>query len=285
MSIYIKNNNNNNKNMIKNIYFGTNNNNPKKIIKGYINIDSQIKILYNNENNENENKILPSEYTRLKYITSKNDSYFNIMLNNFNSFGSLNINFSTTNSNNLKIICGYYYTNNRYFDLYSNSSNNTLTIALNGTNKIIKNIEYSNIKNIKINIFKNNKYYIIFDNNDNTSYSRSSSLDKPTKLTIFKGYNDSGVLLGNGGIKIYSLKYYYDNLLSKENLAINLIPCINDLDEVGMYDTVSGNFYKSIGTEEFIAGTEEENEEENNEESEEGGNDNSINDYNILFEE
>lgn len=253
MSIYIKDNN-----IIKNIYLGIDNT-PKKIKKGYINTDSQLKIFYNN-NKDDENKILPSGYIELEYITNQNGAFFEIILNNNNNnnnvFGSLDIDFSTIESTSNKFIFGYYHQNNPYSICINTNSNRIINYIRGGS--ITINNSTKTKSNIKWNIFNNsnNQYETILNDNIRQSLvGIGKALPNPIKFFVFQGYS-SMYRSGGNGINMYSFKYYSDNLLSKNNLTINLIPCINPNSEVGMYDTESGTFYGSIGNNTFIAGPE-----------------------------
>ena len=272
-----------NNNNIKDIFIN-NGNDISRVQKGYIGIDSKAKLFYEN-NNENHNFFV--DYIKLDYITNLGDAYFYIDIpinNSYPKFGSLDINFSSVNKNSTKIIFGYYISNTNYFDIYINNNNTNMIISNGTTNRTISSINASELNNLACNIVKNSKYHIILNNDDNKKITYSSSINKPSKLCLFKGYNNLQEIIGNGGISIYSFKYYYDNLLSENNLAIDLIPCIEKATrKIGMYDIVSDNFYSSIGTEEFEAGIEGGSEEE--ESGGEGGDDGPIDDNSDLFGE
>ena len=65
-----------------------------------------------------------------------------------------------------------------------------------------------------------------------------------------RGANDA--VEGMGSVKIFDVKFYENNVLTK-----HFIPCIlKETEEVGMWEEVSGTFFGNDGTGDFIAGEE-----------------------------
>lgn len=70
-----------------------------------------------------------------------------------------------------------------------------------------------------------------------------------TPLTLFGRFNQTGTLLNSSRIKVYGLK-----VINNGVVRLNLIPCKNADNILGMYDTVTEQFLVNSGTGEFIAG-------------------------------
>ena len=65
---------------------------------------------------------------------------------------------------------------------------------------------------------------------------------------------------GTNGVQVYDNEgtkiYYHREYLANGTLVLNMVPCKNASNDVGMYDLVSGQFFTNAGTGNFIAGNE-----------------------------
>ena len=75
--------------------------------------------------------------------------------------------------------------------------------------------------------------------------------DDTTRNCYLFGWNDAGTFAqGGSGCRIYYLKLYYQN-----DMIRNFIPCYHKTSgEIGMYDTVTKQFYTNAGSGTFTKG-------------------------------
>lgn len=104
--------------------------------------------------------------------------------------------------------------------------------------------------------------YICVDGGANGSWTITPKINKSsqekTKYMITNNNTSTNLLKIGGWYDNYWTakgRYYYVKIYDKNNKLIRyFVPCKNSNNVVGMYDTVNNIFYKSAGTEEFIAG-------------------------------
>lgn len=178
--------------------------------------------------------ILPSGYTQLEYIESTGTQYINLGEKPNSNWYSKVI-FSNSASSGAAIFGAEDSWKNNGYAVYSHlaefgTSTVSLTITSNAREVIIDNGQVyqdgSYLGNLFTSSFQTNYNIYIFARNRRGSIGEISST------------------------KLYSL--YFSN----GSLNINLIPCINSVGEIGLYDTISGNFLSNNGTGNFIAGPE-----------------------------
>ena len=86
--------------------------------------------------------------------------------------------------------------------------------------------------------------------NGTTSTASSLDFSSPTTLTCYL----FAVHRSNGANQISSARMYYAKLYKDNVLVFNGIPAKNSSNVIGMYDTVSGQFFTNAGTGDFVAG-------------------------------
>lgn len=104
--------------------------------------------------------------------------------------------------------------------------------------------------------------YICVDGGANGSWIITPKINKSsqekTKYMITNNNTSTNLLKIGGWYDNYWTakgRYYYVKIYDKNNKLIRyFVPCKNSDNVVGMYDIVNNIFYKSAGTEEFIAG-------------------------------
>ena len=183
---------------------------------------------------------LPTGYTQLKYIASDGDQYidtgylpiratdvmcdFTVSAKNQNL---LNYVYGEYNSSATHTSCGLYISSSDVFGVLFGSvdANSNISRAF--------NTKYSsrfNRNTLKI----NDSVYTVGSNNDFTSTN---------SVYLFKGNGSSRPGL------IGKINYW----LVRENSVVvrYMIPCINDQNEVGMYDIMTNTFYGNRGTGNF----------------------------------
>lgn len=81
---------------------------------------------------------------------------------------------------------------------------------------------------------------------------KTASLSNNTGITIFASYNK---VSGKLSVLNYCSMHLYSCLIKfGETVIRNFVPCVNELGNVGVYDTAGYGFMKSEGEGEFIAG-------------------------------
>ena len=198
--------------------------------------------------------VLPTEYTQLEWIESAGTQYIDTGLELF----------ATTDPFLIDVDLSFADMSGRYLTGVSGSNpgyagrsfdgtfeiNGTYTTMTSGVNQRV-NFQYGNIANqgnkIGIRVTKNgeteykmtpflfavqnDKSWIIFGNNNNTN--------NPTPTRVLKG-------------KIYQARAYKNNELKFNGIPASKVE--NSVTVVGLYDTVSGTFFRNAGTGNFTAG-------------------------------
>lgn len=187
-------------------------------------------------------KLLPNGYKRLDYIESTGTQYIDTGIvrdidNNTYKL-KLNVSYSNVNTRQLQGVQGYVYVGvvNGYWQ-YGSASNDHTNI------QAIPNIFHS----IELNANKTKSSFIYGKINNIDVVGGSQISNSPVNahfcLFMLNGFNFPS-----------SCKNKECELYENDILVRNFIPCINDQNEVGMYDTVSQTFFGNRGTGVFIAG-------------------------------
>lgn len=185
---------------------------------------------------------LPAGYTELDYIESTGTQYIDTGIvrdidNNTYKL-KLNVSYSNVNTRQLQGVQGYVYVGvvNGYWQ-YGSASNDHTNI------QAIPNIFHS----IELNANKTKSSFIYGKINNIDVVGGSQISNSPVNahfcLFMLNGFNFPS-----------SCKNKECELYENDILVRNFIPCINDQNEVGMYDTVSQTFFGNDGTGNFIAG-------------------------------
>lgn len=101
----------------------------------------------------------------------------------------------------------------------------------------------------------NTHYYLsligtTFTINDNSAEGVRSWNNTNLSALLFGGNTESGATQVTSLLKVFAFQ-----LFENGKLSLNFIPCYRKSDgEIGMYDTVSKNFYTNAGTGTFLKG-------------------------------
>lgn len=188
---------------------------------------------------------LPSDYTELEYIESSGTQYILV---------DYEIN------NNIKLECDFQFTElisgqNNIIGL-GNGNYNRFTFGFSqtprflvglGENFYLEATDYYTRKLYTLDA----KNKIAKCNDEEFTFTGTFNFGALTKkdLILFARYSTAGVLDAFCKGKLYSAKYYDNDVLVRD-----LVPCKNSSNVVGMYDLVSESFFGNDGTGEFIGG-------------------------------
>lgn len=186
---------------------------------------------------------LPSGYTQLEYIESTGTQWIDLKQNP-NQNSSIELKFElTSNDNNTYGICGcrnsstgangalvLFKINSNRFDAYIGNKVQQITLETSG-------IHIATISGTNITI-------------DDLEYSVAGGSFTGDYSFLISAVNQ----LNGVDSRKASIKIYYAKGTIETNL--NLVPCKNSSNEVGLYDLIYGTFYPNAGTGTFIAGPE-----------------------------
>ena len=192
--------------------------------------------------------IMPAGYTQLQYIESTGTQYIDTgYIPNQSSGVKTKVRFNSVDNNKATVFGSAQSYGSKAFELYlwngrpefnyGNGgdifANNYMAIddALElDWNKNIVNYSINNVEQQAIN------------------YPTGVSFVTPYTMYIFATHRPSGVTPGLVGI-------YYFKIYDNGTLVHDMVPARRDSDNVvGMYDTISGQFFTNSGTGEFVAG-------------------------------
>ena len=198
------------------------------------------------------------ELVGLEYIESTGTQYIDTGV-----VGNLNTEYEITVKNNSSISSGVY----AIFGSRASASENVITtVCANVLHSIINDFgDTTTTRQMptrtsaeimhKYTIKNSKSERTITDNNtgwtDTVTTTYSGSLTTPTNLYI--GY--AGSIRGISGIENLQGNIYSCKIWNNETLVRDFIP-MKIRTEVGMYDTVSGQFFTNAGEGEFVAGPE-----------------------------
>lgn len=188
--------------------------------------------------------ILPAGYTRLQYIYNTSDAYINTGV----AVGSTDkivfaykkaINSSNTDN---KAIWGAYQSSSMH--CWVNDYKNAEQVYFRWGGKSSSNYNYTKSSALDITV-ENNVFTWEYNGETKTWSSGAGTFQMTTPITLFARNNGNalGNICQNRGITKFEIVGKW-----------NGIPCINDNNVVGMYDTVSQTFFSSPNGTAFIAG-------------------------------
>lgn len=182
---------------------------------------------------------LPTGYTELAYIESTGTQWIDTGII-INQNYAMTFTFKETELT-IHTFCGAWIDNYHGFGVYRADNTSICDDYANEDTSIAAN-QYTNITTIT------KKFNLTFVNEERKV---SHSLADFTSTETFKiGHSN---LLSNGTRAKFRGQIYNLTLLTP-NLVFNGIPCKNQNNEVGLYDTVSKRFFGNSGTGSFIAG-------------------------------
>ena len=122
---------------------------------------------------------------------------------------------------------------------------------------VVSDVQFSTNTTYVIELSKNR----LIVNNASKTISQTSDFTTPTNIVLFNingGEHSTGGGLANsgcGGNRAFVGNIYYFRLYENNDLVRNFIPARRNSDGVlGMYDTITGQFFTNAGTGTFIAG-------------------------------
>lgn len=176
--------------------------------------------------------ILPVGYTQLEYIESTGSQYIDIGILIRDTL-TATADAMFTKVDNFYCLFGRLGSSRFYVGTLSGKYNL-------GYNLNSMSTEYAEAyKKIHIELSASPKNSILLI--DESVITSNRDTDGENTLQVFKATTYSHA-------RIYNFKAYINDL------TIELLPCINPSNEVGMYDLVSQQFFGNSGTGEFIAG-------------------------------
>ena len=190
---------------------------------------------------------LPEGYTELEYIQSSGTQYISTGL-------------SISPNAKLSMIVSHYEWQmwTSFFGArVSSSSTSPLQFAFGST---------ANTNELRVDYFGDNSAFtaedieqlteIVQDGNQFSGFDITLTLNESIAEPIYQplilfGLNNAGTISNLSKFRMYRCQIYdYGDLIR------NYIPCENPSGEVGLYDTVTAEFYRNSGTGEFAAGLE-----------------------------
>ena len=190
---------------------------------------------------------LPEGYTELEYIESTGTQYISTGL-------------SLSPNAKLSMIVSHYEWQmwTSFFGArVSSSSTSPLQFAFGST---------ANTNELRVDYFGDNSAFtaedieqlteIVQDGNQFSGFDTTLTLNESIAEPIYQplilfGLNNAGTISNLSKFRMYRCKIYdYGDLIG------DYIPCENPSGEVGLYDTVTAEFYRNSGTGEFAAGPE-----------------------------
>lgn len=203
------------------------------------------KFLY--VNNESEQGELPDGYTQVEYLESTGTQYIDT---GFKPTGNTKLKIKVqlpTQTNVQQGVFGASRGNNGRFGLFTGSRVDALRVnydtggSLGGSTTPIPNFNATNVNEIEM----SNKLII------------NDVLVKEVDKASFQGLVNLYLFCNNNGGTpqlIMTGMIWYCKIWDNDVLVRNFIPCINQSNVVGMYDTVNDVFYANAGTGAFNAG-------------------------------
>lgn len=204
----------------------------------------------NNENNNysvertNREDYLPSAYQKVDYIESDGDAYINT---EFIPIESTNVKYKYMPIKDIGLYPNFLSADENVFPVFRTGIGNSFTYLYCGYNGKITNAKGSYNTIYEISAFIDNKMII-----NGISYSVTRGTKNPTKsLYLFTWASNPGYY----NYKQQARLYNYLKIYNGEELVRNFIPCYRKSDgEVGIYDTVTKQFFVNQGTGEFTYG-------------------------------
>ena len=194
--------------------------------------------------------LLPSGYTQLEYIESTGTQYIDTGIVNWNNTLEYEIKLSIEQQSGIKTYFGNY-------DGWSTSKNNVPNISTWTNYKIASNFRAGydsnsgtdiGISNGQIGTISLKGNTINWSEGSSLSFDRGYDFTVPTSIFLFAQHSENNVT------ELATTKIYYAKFWLNGELVRNFIPVMRNSDgKVGMYDTVTRQFFTNAGTGEFIA--------------------------------
>ena len=194
----------------------------------------------------NTEEVLPRGYTQVEYLESTGTQYINTMYypNNLTDV-ECKFMFNQLASNAVPSAFGVRASNNSVQQFLTSVSNGVLWIVNGLNNHSIPSVRPLVNTEYILRITPQKAYW-----NGTEIFTMTSSVANCPNLSMFAfGRNTYSGLANKFYGKIYYLKIYESGVLVR-----NFIPCINQSNVIGMYDTVNGVFYANAGTGTFNTG-------------------------------
>lgn len=189
------------------------------------------KILFMRKGEQRTNPVapLPAGYTKLAYMQTSGTQYVNTLFSP-NQNTKLEVRYQTTQSSACGIAVVDQSWQNNGFGVWGNA-------AVYG-NSVYNSVVFYGDDPITMILDKGQLY----KNGELVWTGTEATFQTPSNLTLM-------ALNRNGSMAEYtSGKLYYCKLWDNDELVRDLVPCINDSGEVGLYDLVGRKFYGNAGT-------------------------------------
>ena len=195
-------------------------------------------------------KDLPSGFTRLSYIESTGTQHIDSGFSNETGFRITCTVELTSLSSQLSMLFGSHDTSSPYYRNYLavTSGSNFEVGAYDPVPAGAANVG----EKLKIDCCTIDQAIGLLINGANRGIDQSSTSAKRSSRTVYifaLNYADG---LFNAKMKLYDMQIYSD--IYKKQLVRNFIPCVNESGSVGLYDTVTQQFYSNSGTGSFSGG-------------------------------
>lgn len=214
--------------------------------------------------------LLPKGYTKLNYIESTGNQYIDTGYYWTSETVQIVMDaYITSNASNQSLFGNEepYEGSNRYFAIIPHGSNGSfniytgtgsVTIVSTGLNTRFT-LDCSTAGNKLTTKLNGTQISSVAYSGTIKTYANSLSTDASKgKIYIFANHNSknngAGPTQNIGGMRLYSFKMYDNGVMVR-----NFIPCKNASGEIGLYDMVYDNFYKSPQGTAFTAGVETSN--------------------------
>ena len=201
--------------------------------------------------------ILPAEYQQVEWIEANSDAYINTSIRTeTNSFDIYFKYYKQNQANTEATIVGCAYGSSSKIEIAFSSTANRLFAYSIGAATIIDNRVYDNINDMHISINSVSPYLEV-------------SMDTGTGVLTASKTTQNQTQIGNATINLFCLfgagvqnklnvwaRMYYARFVRKDGTDIaNFVPCyVKATGDAGMYDTVSGTFYGSSTSNNFVKG-------------------------------
>lgn len=185
---------------------------------------------------------LPDGYTRLEYIQSTGEQFVDTGISVPHATARIIVDFAPTSvAGDHKSITGHANTAFSWTTNFLFINGEKSTITLNGVDTgIVASV--------------GTRYVVDYNQ---ASYSINGGDHVSTTRSFTDGYNDT-IFYSSG--KYGEFKLYSYQLYNGSTLIRDLAPCKNPDGEVGLYDTITGEFFGNAGVGAFVAGEELESE-------------------------
>lgn len=198
---------------------------------------------------------LPSGYTAIDYIESTGTQYIDTQYFNVSNNIEVKIGIAITNqvASEIDIIGNQDGRTGRFVIGYDpRSSVGFFAYSRYGSASADSNAR------ISMAYSQNTKYNIIakydWENNLKTITVNDTTAQSSFNSSIISSRNTIKILQSGNNSLYATGRIYYAKIYDNDMLIRDMIPCINENNEIGLYDKVSGTFFGNQGTGTFVAG-------------------------------